>query len=401
MTNACRHVADRWLLLGALAVTWAAAAPAWALDALVEKKVFSLSTYSTVGGVTLRNVRVGYETYGRLNGAKDNVIFIAHMFLGTSHAAGRYKSNDAEPGYWDAIIGPGKPIDTERYFVVSADSLAHTNARDPNVVTTGPLSIDPDSGRPYGTRFPLIALRDHVAVHKALLDSLGIRRVHAVAGWSMGAMQAYDWAAAYPGYVQRVVAVGGSAQPDAYAIGWLNIWAQPVLLDARWKQGNYAAGEEPEEGLAASIRALVQTVAHHGWIDGVFGNKWAAEGKDPATAMDHGFAWESQLAAFGQQFGPLLDANSYLLNLKAIQTFVVGRADSVEAGLAKIKAPVLVVGTPTDVLVIEPTLKRDVEILRRNGLKVRYVPLEGPMGHLEGRFGIARAGDAIREFLLQ
>lgn len=141
-------------------------------------------------------MKVGYETYGRLSAAKDNAIFIPHMFLGTSHAAGKYAPDDPAPGYWDAIIGPGRPIDTDKYFVVSADALANTNARDQHVVTTGPASIDPATGRPYGTSFPMIALRDSVNLHKALLDHLGVRKLQAVAGWSMGAMQAFDWAAA-------------------------------------------------------------------------------------------------------------------------------------------------------------------------------------------------------------
>jgi homoserine O-acetyltransferase/O-succinyltransferase len=380
-------------------LVWWLAQPAWALDDLVEKKTFSLASFTVVGGQTIKNVRIGYETYGKLNTRKDNAIFIAHMFLGTSHAAGKYKVDDAQPGYWDAIIGPSLPIDTNRYFVVSADTLAHTNARDPNVITTGPASINPDTGKAYGLAFPMVALRDSVRVHKALLDSLGVRKLHAVAGWSMGAMQAFDWAAAYPDFVERVIAVGGSAQPDGYAVGWLNAWSKPVLLDPKWRNGDYYTSGHPEAGLAAAIEILVQTVGHHQWIDSAFGRKWAEEGKDPRVSLEHKYLWEQQLAIIGRQYASIIDANSYLLTLKAIQGFTAGQADTVEEGLKKIRAATLAVGVPTDVIVVEPTLKRDVEILQRNNVRAQYIALEGAMGHLEGQFGIAKVGEKIRDFL--
>ena len=127
-----------------------ALAEASAYDSVVEKKVFTLPSYTTVGGKTIRNVRVGYETYGTLNAAGDNAVFVPHFFTATSHAAGKYKVTDPAPGYWDPIIGAGKPIDTDKYFVISADTLANLNTKDPNVTTTGPASINSDTGRPYG-----------------------------------------------------------------------------------------------------------------------------------------------------------------------------------------------------------------------------------------------------------
>ena len=127
----------------------AAAAPAPA-PLLTEKKVFELASYTTFGGKAIKNVKVGYETYGKLNAAGDNAVFIAHFYSGNSHAAGKYKPGDAAAGYWDSIIGPGKPIDTNKFFVISADTLSNLNTKDPMVTTTGPSSIDPDTGKPYG-----------------------------------------------------------------------------------------------------------------------------------------------------------------------------------------------------------------------------------------------------------
>src|SRR3989454_976972 len=170
------------------------AMPAWAYDGIVEKKTFAMPAYATVGGTTIKGVRVGYETYGTLNAARDNVILVAHFYSGNSHAAGKYAASDPAPGYWDAIIGSGKPVDTDRFFVVSSDTLVNLNVKDPKTITTGPASINSDTGRPYGMSFPIVTIRDFVNVQKALLDSLGIKKLHAV----MGASGAFGrkWAAA-------------------------------------------------------------------------------------------------------------------------------------------------------------------------------------------------------------
>jgi homoserine O-acetyltransferase len=142
-----------------VAAAWLAAGAAAAYDGPVEKKVFTLPSYTTVGGKTIKNVRVGYETYGKMNAAGDNVIFVPHFFTGSSHAAGKYQPGDAAPGYWDSIIGAGRPIDTDKYFVISADALTNLNTKDPNVTTMGPASINPDTGKPYAMSFPVVTLR--------------------------------------------------------------------------------------------------------------------------------------------------------------------------------------------------------------------------------------------------
>jgi hypothetical protein len=158
---------------------------------LTEKKFFTLPQYTTAGGKAIRDVRVGYETYGKLNAAGDNAIFIAHFFSGTSHAAGRYQAADKTAGYWDAIIGPGKAIDTDRYFVVSADTLVNLNVKSPLVGTAGPATINPDTGKPYGSSFPVVSIADFVRVHKALLDLLGVKKLAAAAGASGGLAAGY------------------------------------------------------------------------------------------------------------------------------------------------------------------------------------------------------------------
>ena len=129
-----------------------------AQDLIVEKKVFELASYTTTGGRTIKNVKIGWEAAGTLNAEKSNAILITHFFSGTSHAFGKYKADDKIAGYWDAIIGPGKAIDTNKYYVISSDTLVNLNARDPMVTTTGPASINPDTGRPYGPSFPIVTI---------------------------------------------------------------------------------------------------------------------------------------------------------------------------------------------------------------------------------------------------
>ena len=212
-----------------MAQAQAPAAPA-AAAMMTEKKVFEMPSYTTFGGKTIKNVKFGYETYGKLNAAGDNAIFIAHFYSGNSHAAGKYKAADVAPGYWDSIIGAGKPIDTDKFFVISADTLSNLNTKDPMVTTTGPSSINADTGKPYGMSFPVIAMRDSVAVHKALVDSLGVKKLYAVAGASGGSVQAVEWTVLYPDFVDRAIPVispGLSISP--WAVALLDIWVAPAI----------------------------------------------------------------------------------------------------------------------------------------------------------------------------
>src|SRR5471032_873979 len=143
----------------------------------VSKKIFELPELTTIGGDRIRDVKVGWESYGELNADKSNAILICHYFRGTSHAAGKYRESDAAPGYWDAIVGAGKAVDTDKYFVFSSDTLINVNANDPMVTTTGPASIDPATGKPYGLSFPLLEIGDFVRVQKALVDHIGIKKL--------------------------------------------------------------------------------------------------------------------------------------------------------------------------------------------------------------------------------
>lgn len=377
------------------------ALPGWAYDEPVEKKVFALSSYTTVGGQTIKNVRVGYETYGKLSPNKDNVILIAHFFSGNSHAAGKYKPWDAAPGYWDGIIGSGRPIDTDKFFVISSDTLVNLNVKDPNTVTTGPASINPETGKPYGMSFPIVTIRDFVNVQKALLDSLGIQKLRAVTGASMGAIQSFEWAAAYPDMVERIVPVIGAAELEAYAIGWTNIWAAPILLDPKWNKGDYYGKDEPTEGLAQALKIVTLHARHYGWAAKTFGRKWAVADKDPAKGWDNKFAIEDTLDKAGAARAKVSDANSFLYLVKANQLFVAGHKGSLEEGLKDIKAKVLLLPAQSDLLLFPDYSKRAMELLKKHGKRVEYLEIEGDGGHLDGVLAVGKVGDAIRKFLAE
>jgi homoserine O-acetyltransferase/O-succinyltransferase len=372
-------------------------------DIIVEKQLFELPSYTTMGGATLRQVRVGWERYGTLNEARDNAILVTHFFSANSHAAGKYRPDDAEPGYWNAIIGPGKPLDTDRYCIISSDTLVNLNAKDPNTITTGPATIDPGTGKPYGMRFPIVTIRDFVNVQKALLDQLGIASLQAVVGASMGALQALEWASAYPDRVQRVIAVIGGAEENAFLIGWLQLWAAPIRLDPHWNQGDYYGRAEPTRGLIEALKLVTLQASQWPWVDRMFGRAWAEEGQDPAAALENRFAVEAWLERTATARAAACDANHFLYLVKANQLYLTGHGPSVEAGLAAINAPCLLIASADD-LVFPP--KRHLRPLRDKlaalGKDVTYTEvITTDLGHLDGIAYIAKAGPEIASFLAQ
>ena len=361
---------------------------------ITEKKFFTLPQYTTAAGKTIKNVRVGYETYGKLNATGDNAVFVAHFFSGTSHAAGRYKADEKVAGYWDAIIGAGKAIDTDRYFVVSADTLANLNVKSPTVGTTGPASINPDTGKPYGSTFPVVSMKDFVRVHKALIDSLGITKLQAVAGASGGSIQAMEWAAEYPQLVERVIhVIGPGLDIHPYVIGLLDLWMMPIKLDPNWKGGDYFGGPEPLEGVAQSLKTVTLTALHFSWAEKVHGYKWAAEGRSPHDSMANLFAIEDSLYKTGVARASATDAAHFVWMAKANQLY------NLEKEQARIRAKVLFLPAKTD-LVFPPELsRRAAEKLKAQGNHVEVYEIEGTSGHLDGLFSIAKVGDRIKAFL--
>lgn len=358
---------------------------------IVEKKTFELPRFKTQGGALIKNLRVGWESYGTLNADKSNAILIAHYFSGTSHAAGKYAEEDALPGYWDDLIGPGKAIDTDRYFVFSSDTLANFNARDPRVVTTGPASLDPDTGKPYGLSFPLVSIRDFVGVQKELVDHLGIKKLHAVMGPSMGGLQTLCWASSFPDVVERIVPVICAGVIDAWFTAWLGLWAAPIYADPAWKNGAYAPDAQPMMGLRLALRLMTLQAHHWLWADTQFGRALAAEAANPAASLADRFKIEAAIEDLAAARAAVCDANHFLYLVKANQTFA--------ADLAAIKARTLLLYTPTDqVFRQEPVLATAAAIASGHAV-VETAEILGLYGHLNGLLALATLGEKIADFL--
>ena len=371
-----------------------ACSAAQAYDKPVEKKVFSLASYTTVGGKTIKDVKVGYETYGTLNAAGDNAVFIAHFYSGNSHAAGKYKESDAAPGYWNGIIGPGKPIDTDKVFVISADTLSNLNTKDPNTTTTGPSSINPDTGKPYGMAFPVISMRDSVRVHKALTDSLGVKKFKAVAGASGGSIQAMEWGTLYGNQVERVIhVIGPGFSISPWVVGLLDLWVAPIKMDPKWNNGDYYGRGEPLDGITQALKIVTLTAGHWGWAEKAFGYKLADDGKKPADAMGNLFQIEDVLQKTAVARARTTDANNKIYMAKANQLY------NVENEVGNIKAKILFVPASSDLVFPPEFARKAAEKFRAQGGTAEVFVLEGDRGHLDGVVGITKAADAIRNFM--
>ena len=368
---------------------------------LVEKQSFTIADFETQGGAVIPEMTLGWEAYGELNEARDNAILVTHFFSGTSHAAGRYTPDDPAPGYWDAIIGPGKALDTDQFYVLSVDTPVNLNAHDPNVITTGPASIDPATGEPWGMDFPILTIRDFIETQKALLDELGIDTLHAVMGASMGALQAYEWAASYPERVERLIPVIGSGWADADLIAWLNIWAAPIRLDPNWQDGAYYDGDPPLAGLAEALKIVTFHANHPKWANQTFGRAWADAGADPAASFDNLFQIEAVLAGAGATRAAVSDANHFLYLAKANQLFFAGHGDGLYDGLMAIEAPTLIIHSNDDLVFTGNAVRETATLIRAGGAPVQVVELAGTRGHLDGVLNIAQAAGQISAFLAE
>jgi len=369
---------------------------------LTQKRVFTLPSYTTFGGKTIKNVRVGWESYGTLNEDKSNVILITHYFSGTSHAAGKYSENDAQPGYWDALIGPGKAIDTNRFYVVSVDSLANLNAYDDNVITTGPATINPETGKPWGLDFPVVTIRDFVNVQKALLESLGVSSLYAVVGPSMGSMQAIDWASAYPEWVPRMISVIGTGESDAWTTAALEHWATPIRLDKNWNNGNYTRDHAPVDGLVASLMLITQNALHPDYFNqqGKTLGYQAIE-QDPLNNIHAHHSIVNWLTQRARARAEKMDANHLLYLVRACQLFVAGHGPNMQHGLQNIQAKTLFLPAATDLLLM-PYLATDAHNqLQAMGKDSEFETLNGSLGHLEGVVNIQAQAKRISQFLAQ
>ncbi|WP_339724209.1 homoserine O-acetyltransferase [uncultured Paraglaciecola sp.] len=375
-----------------------------AAELIVVKQRFETENFKTFNGETIKNVAVGWESYGKLTPEKDNVILVTHYFSASSHAAGKYSKDDPQAGYWDALIGPGKAIDTNKFYVISVDSLANLGANDPHVITTGPASINPDTSKPYGLDFPVVTIRDFVNVQKLVLESLGINRLHAVIGASMGSMQAIDWASAYPDWVPRMISVIGSGQSDAWTTVLLERWAIPIRLDPNWRNGDYYSHSAPTEGLIAALMFITQdalTPEAFNLVGKTKGVDHQTLQTEPLHSIHGSYAISNWLRSRAEARAKLSDANHLLYLARASQLFVAGHGKSLAEGLQKIKAKSLFLPSSNDLLLM-PYLSHEAnQQLLDLGKTSQLEELAGDSGHLNGVIGISQKAQKIKEFIEQ
>jgi homoserine O-acetyltransferase len=263
-------------------------------------------------GRRLESITVAYERYGHLNAARDNVILVCHALSGGAHAAGRH-AGARKPGWWDVMIGPGKAFDTDRYCVICSNVLGSCYG------TTGPASTDPANGRPFGRRFPVVTVGDMVKVQKSLMEHLGVSRLHAVAGGSMGGMQALQWAVAFPGAVRSVIALATTHRHSPQQIAFNEIARRAVMSDPHWRGGDYYDGERPRAGLA-----LARMLGHITYLsDRGMERKFGRRLRNDALRFELGgeFEVETYLEHQGRSFVERFDANSLLYLSRALDYF--------------------------------------------------------------------------------
>lgn len=317
-----------------------ARAPAPAPDSGDRRQFVDLSEIRLERGGVLPDVRVAFETWGTLNAAADNAILIEHALTGDSHVVGDAGAGHPTPGWWGALVGPGAPLDTETYFVVCANVLGGCRG------TTGPSSVAPD-GRPWGSRFPFVTIRDQVAVEVQLADLLGVPRWRAVLGGSMGGMRALEWAVTHPARVETAIVLASTAATTADQIAWCYPQLLAIRSDPHFSGGDYYDGPAPLTGLALARRIAHTTYRSESELVHRFGR--AAQSDQDPLGGDGRYAVESYLDHHGAALTARFDPNSYLVLTQAMNSHDVGRdRGGVGAALATVRSRVVVAGVDSD-----------------------------------------------------
>ncbi|WP_085677933.1 MULTISPECIES: homoserine O-acetyltransferase [unclassified Pseudomonas] len=328
-------------------------------------------------GRSLNSYELVYETYGTLNASASNAVLICHALSGHHHAAGYHATTDRKPGWWDSCIGPGKPIDTNRFFVVSLNNLGGCNG------STGPSSINPATGKPYGAEFPVLTVEDWVHSQARLADRLGIAQWAAIVGGSLGGMQALQWTMTYPDRVRHCVDIASAPKLSAQNIAFNEVARQAILTDPEFHGGSFQdQGVIPKRGLM-----LARMVGHITYLsDDSMGEKFGRELKSDKLNYDfHSveFQVESYLRYQGEEFSGRFDANTYLLMTKALDYFDPAAANGgdLAATLADVKADYCIMSFTTDWRFSPARSREIVDALMAARKNVCYLEIDSPYGH--------------------
>ncbi|HOO71942.1 MAG TPA: homoserine O-acetyltransferase [Spirochaetota bacterium] len=326
-------------------------------------------------GRKLSPITLAYETYGTLNRKRDNAVLICHALSGNAHAAGYHHEDDPYPGWWDAYIGPGKAFDTDKHYIICSNVIGGCDG------STGPSTINPATGRPYGLSFPMITVRDIVQAQRHLIRHLGINSLQAVAGGSLGGMQALKWAILYPGMVRCVIAIATSASVSAQAIAFNEVGRQAIFKDPSWNNGDYYDRHSPDSGLS-----LARMIGHITYMsEKLMHEKFGRRLQDSAVShfdFDQEFLVETYLHHQGFKFVNRFDANSYIYITKAIDYFDLGKDyEGMISAFEHVSADFLVVSFTSDWLYPSTQVKEIVKALRVNGKNVVYTDIDTDKGH--------------------
>jgi len=326
-------------------------------------------------GRTLGPITLAYETYGELSDAKDNVVLIVHALSGDAHVAGYNSPDDEKPGWWDIMVGPGKGFDTTKYFVVCSNIIGGCKG------SSGPSSINPQTGRPYGLTFPVVTIKDMVNTQRILLDHLGIENLLCVVGGSMGGMQVLQWVASYPDMVRLVIPIATTARLSAQAIAFNEVGRQAIMSDPDWMVGEYYGKTAPHRGLS-----IARMIGHITYLsDRSMHDKFGRSLQDKA---EYGYDFvtdfqvESYLRYKGDSFVKRFDANSYLYITKAMDYFDLTQPHgSLKQALEGVKSKFLVISFSSDWLFPSYQSKEIVTALRQNNADAIYTEIQTDYGH--------------------
>jgi len=325
-------------------------------------------------GHTLGPVEIAYETYGQPNADRSNAILICHALSGDHHAAGVHSPHDRYTGWWDGMIGPGKAFDTDRYWVICSNIIGGCRG------STGPGSINPETGEPYGLDFPVVTVGDMVAAQKQLVDHLGITRLYSVAGGSMGGFQVLEWSLRHPEMVRSAICIASAARLSTQAIAFNAVGRSAITRDPEWQGGTYN-GKGPEKGLA-----IARMVGHITYLSELLLDKKFGRRLQSANRLSYNFSTEFAIESYldyqGSAFTKRFDANSYLYITKAMDYFDIARSyGPLKQAFAAAQARYLFVSYSTDWLFPTAQSREIVRALLSRGKDVSFIDIESPHGH--------------------
>ena len=326
-------------------------------------------------GAVLPQFDLVYETYGKLNADQSNAVLICHALSGTHHVAGKYSADDKYPGWWDNLIGPGKPLDTNKFFVIGVNNLGGCHG------STGPSSINPANGQPWGAKFPVLTVEDWVASQAMLADYLGIKQLAAVVGGSLGGMQALQWTLAYPERVRHALVIASAPNLTAQNMAFNEVARQAIITDPEFHGGDYYAhGVVPRRGLR-----IARMLGHITYLsDDAMGAKFGRKLKDGIHySFDAEFEMESYLRYQGDKFAGEFDANTYLRMTRALDYYDPALAfdNDLSAALKTVQASFLVVSFTSDWRFSPARSREIVKALLDNERTVSYAEVTAAHGH--------------------